>query len=414
MKKLKHIFSPRHILIYLSILVLLVFSPQIKKPSMSETYALVTMMCVDKSEEGVQIVSSVLAPSSGQTFNYQFYSSTGETIGDAVEKMALSIGKEMGFSQCEIMAFGDGICEDGILPVMDFMTRTKKISRNAILINFGGDIKDFADCVETITKEKQLKLENMINYDRRYILSKNSNIDTFYKGYYSEISFGLMPKLSVTKTESENVIQVGAKGESDSSESSSSSSGQSSSDSEKLFLLNDGTTSAFKKGKKTVEIMPDQVKKLNIFVDNNFEGTIIVDDVNDEIYNHAKIVFDVTKSKLKRKLSFEDGKPKIEFELSLTVFIEEVYEKTPGDEFLVRNKDFLTNAAVDKLVEKVETDANKTVAYCRENNLDVAKIYQTFYRKKYKEFKPFIDKVGLDNYLNEIDVSVKVKISSSY
>ena len=51
MKKLESIFSPRKILVWLIVLVLAFTVPTINQPSLSETLAIVTMLCIDKDQE---------------------------------------------------------------------------------------------------------------------------------------------------------------------------------------------------------------------------------------------------------------------------------------------------------------------------------------------------------------------------
>ena len=66
------------------------------------------------------------------------------------------------------------------MPTLDYMTRTKKVGRNTVLINFEGDIKDFASAVSNLNVEKSLRIEEIINFDKRYVLTKDSNVESFY------------------------------------------------------------------------------------------------------------------------------------------------------------------------------------------------------------------------------------------
>ena len=278
-QKLKHIFSPRSMVIWVFILIVIATIPEFTEPAMSQTEAIVNMLCIDKVEEKFEIATSVLTPTQDKQSNYQVYSGTGNTVGEAVENVSLSIGKEMGFAQCEIMAFGNNLSEDGILSSLDYLTRTRKVGRNAILINFTGKGKDFAQAVSDLSKEKTLKLENIMNFDKRYILSRDSNIDSFYKGYFSEISLGIMPQVKLEESEKDNAIEVQASGSGSSSSNSSSGGG---SEKQKKYLLNDGTMSVFKKGKKVLEIEPNMVQKINLFLNLSQQGKLKVQNVTDE------------------------------------------------------------------------------------------------------------------------------------
>lgn len=407
-EKLKHIFSPRSMVIWVFILIIVATIPEFTEPAMSQTEAIVNMLCIEKVDEKFKVSTSVLTPAKEKESNYQVYSGTGNTVGEAVENVSLSIGKEMGFAQCEIMAFGNNICEDGILSSLDYLTRTRKVGRNAILINFAGDGTEFAQAISTLSKEKTLKLENIMNFDKRYILSRDSNIDSFYKGFFSEISLGIMPQIKLENVKKDNAIEVQASG-STSPNSNSSSNGEQ----EKKYLLNDGTMSVFKNGKKILEIEPSMVQKINLFLNLSQEGTLKVENVTDEIYKNATIIFDLSNKSISLKPKFENEKPIYNIEIDLTILVEEVIEENPTEDFLRRNKEFLTPTAVEKLKETIKNEMQSVITYCQEHKIDLLNVYRQFNRKKYKEFKKYYETTK-ENYLNNIEYNIDVKVKSAY
>ena len=405
MKKLKSIFSPRKFIFLIFILLTVITIPEFTEPAMSQTDAIVSMLCVDKVNSDFEISTTVLTPSQDKTSNHQVYFGKGSTLGEAVENISLTIGKEMGFAQCEIMAFGDNICSDGVLSALDYLTRTRKVGRNAILINFTGKTKDFAEAVSKISSEKNIKLENIVNFDKRYILSRDSNIDSFYKGYFSEISLGIMPQIKLEKTEPDTAIEVQAKNPTNSNPSENKT--------EKQFLVNDGTMIVFKKGIKILEVEPDMVKKINLFLNLSQEGTLKVNNVTDNLYNDATVILNLSKKGIKFSPKFENDSPIYQTAIDLTVLVEEVMEEKPNKEFLKRNKEFLTPALIEKLKETTKKEMETVVEFCKENNVDLMNVYRQFNRKKYSEFKNYYNKEK-ENYLDNINYDIEVKVQSAY
>ena len=153
MKKLKTIFSPRKLIIWIFFFVLIFTVPEISKPAMSKTEAIVTMMSIDKIENNIKVSTAIITPSSEKTTNYEVYSGVGSTVGEAVENVSLALGKSMGFAQCEIMAFGENLSTEGIMSSLDFMTRTRRVGRNAILINFSGEVEEFQQAIVNLNIE---------------------------------------------------------------------------------------------------------------------------------------------------------------------------------------------------------------------------------------------------------------------
>ena len=411
MKKLKTIFSPRKMILWIFLIVLLLTVPEITKPAMSETEAIVTMMSIDKVDENIKVSTAVLTPATEKQVNYEVYSGIGETVGEAVENVSLSLGKSMGFAQCEIMAFGDNISQEGIMSSLDFMTRTRKVGRNALLINFSGDVEEFQQAVINLNIEKSLPLEEILSFDRRYIPTKDSNIHAFYKGYFSKISTGIMPKVQLLKEkEGKNPIELesGSTGGGNASEPGSGTGGNT----KKQYILNDGTVCVFKDGKKEVELKPELMKNLNLMLNNEQEGTLKVENVTDDLYKNSNIVLSITEKTVKFSPKFEGPTPIMKIEIELVVVVEEVDEENPNKNFLKRNKEFLTPALVEKTKETVKAKTSEIIDFCKENNVDIIGVYKNFYRKQYKDFKKYYSSVQ-EKYLDNVEFNISVKVSSS-
>lgn len=406
MKKLKHIFSSRSLIVWLFAIILVLTIPEVSKPSMSKTEAMVVMLCVDKVGQKTQVVATTLKPSSGKTAKYDVYTSESETLGEAIDDLGMKIGKELGFAQCDVVVLGEGICNSGVMTTLDYMTRTKRVGRNSTLLNCMGDVNDFAKAVVKMSEEKSLELSAILEYDESYLLTKDSSIKSFYRGYFSPIEIGIMPIVKVSEQESPEAIEVQAS----EGEEQKSQQGQE----KKSYLTIDGSSSVFKKGKKNLSLEPEQIKKLNLFLNNKYRGSYTVENVTDDLYNDADIVFNITKKDTKLKANFKDGKPVYNVNVELTVAIEEVTENEPSDKFLIRNKDFLTKTAVDKLKQDVENDLIEMIDFCKSNKADLIRVFRHFYHLKYWEFKPYLDKMGIENYLDGINYEIKIKVNGEY
>lgn len=410
MKKLKSIFSPRKFMLWVFVIILIITAPEITKPAMSKTEAIVTMMSIDKVEDEIKVATVVLTPSSDKNTNYEVYIGAGETVGEAVENLSLSLGKSIGFAQCEIMAFGENIVKDGIISSLDFLTRTRKVGRNALLINFSGEIDKFQQAIVNLNIEKSLPLEDILDFDKRYIPNEDSNIHSFYKGYFSEISLGIMPKIQLLTEKQNNTLELdsGSTGGGNSSDP-----GSGSGENKKEYILNDGTVSVFKHGKKSFELTPDNMKNLNLLYNNKQEGTLKIENVNDNLYNDANVVLNIHNKQLKFTPKFVNDKPVFEIEIKLLVMVEEVDEENQTKKFLKRNKDFLTNTLIEKTKNTVKEKAESIINHCIENEADLIGVYENFYRLKYKDFKKYFDEKK-EKYLNDIEYKISVKVSSSY
>jgi len=410
--KLKSIFSPRKLVVWLFVVALIIALPELTRPSLSQTEALVSMLCVEKKDDMYEIATTVLTPGKERKVNNQVYTGKGKTLGEAVNNIGIMLGKEMAFAQCEIVAFGENICEESVIPSIDFMTRTKRVGRSAVLINFTGEASDFAQAVTKLSEDKALRLDQIMHYDKRYILSKYSNIDSFYKGYYSPIKTGIMPKIQLKTNEDLGAIEVAASSEGGSAggqmQSKENTSGQ-----EKQYLTNDGTMCVFLDGVKKLELTPEQMQDINILQDNEQEGVLKVEGVSDEIYNDATIVFALTKKEIELKPSFDGDKPVYTMNVEIRVLVDEVIDKEQSNKFLRRNKEFLTPTALDKLKETLHNKMMETIEFCKTNEIDLINVYREFNAKQHKKFQNHYKNQN-GKYLEGIEYKINIEINSAY
>ena len=328
-----------------------------------------------------------------------------------MNNIAIALGKEMAFAQCEIVAFGEKICEESVIPSIDFMTRTKRVGRSAILINFTGEAGDFAKAVTKLSEDKALRLDQIMHYDERYILSKHSNIDSFYKGYYSPIKTGIMPQIKLEKSENSGAIEVAASSEGGSAGGQTQ--GKQSGGEEKKYLINDGTTCVFYDGIKKFDLTPEQMQDINILQDNEQEGVLKVEHVTDEIYNDATIVFALTKKEIQLKPSFDGDKPVYTMNVEIRVLVDEVIDKEQSNKFLRRNKEFLTQTALAKLKETLHQKMMETIEFCKTNEIDLINVYREFNAKQHKKFQEHYQNTN-GKYLDGIDYKINIEINSAY
>jgi hypothetical protein len=417
MQKFKQIFSPRKMVIWVSIIVLIISFQYTNQPAQSQTQAIATALAVEQVDNNMIEVSAViLTPIPASTSKRKAYTATGVDITSAINNISLQVGKQIGFGQCDIMAVGDKLCETNALKALDYLTRTKRVGRNAVLLNFSGKTEDFANCVVQINDSLSLKVSEIINFNREYITATETNIESFFRGYYGDLGISTMPKIKISETESDNAIPIKVE-EASSSQSEVSGSGGSSSGggSKELYFTNDGTTSIFRDGKKFTEIEPDEVKYINLMQPETVLGTFILENVNSDLFNNARVVIDLTNKEMKYDLSFENGKPKIKYDIQLYIMIDEIIEAEKTDNLLHTENWFVDDSVVTGLTNKVKENLDKIVQNLKAQNMDVIEIYEKFYKFKNKKFTAFLDTLeNKKDFLKDVIFDYKITIHSSY
>ena len=420
MQKFKMMFSPRKMLIWVSILILIISFQYTNQPAQSQTQAIVTALAIDKTEENLIEVSAViLTPVQGSSTKRKAYSAEGMDITSAINNISLQLGKQIGFGQCDIMALGDNLCEENAMKALDYLNRTKRVGRNAVLINFSGKTQDFANCVVQLNDNMSLKVSEIINFNREYIVATETNIESFFKGYYGDLSLSIMPKIKVSEIEEVNAVKIKVE-DSGTSQSSSGDGGGTSPSSgggqgKELYFANDGTTSVFREGKKFAEISPDDVKYINLMQPENVLGTFVLKGVNSNLFNNARVVLDLTNKEMKYKLSFDNGKPKISYEIDLYIVLDEIIESEKTENLLHTENWFVDDSVVNGLKSKVQENLDKVVNKLKSQNIDMIEIYDKFYKFKNKKFTQFLNSLeNKQDFLKDVIFDYKITIHSSY
>jgi len=416
MQKFKMVFSPRKMIIWVSILVLVVSFQYTNQPAQSQTQAIATALAVEQTEDNLIEVSAViLTPIPASTSKRKAYTAKGIDITSAINNISLQLGKQIGFGQCDIMAIGDKLCETNALKALDYLTRTKRVGRNAVLLNFSGKTEDFANCVVQINDSLSLKVSEIINFNREYIVATETNIESFFKGYYGELGISMMPKIKISTAESDNAIPIKVEEASSSQSETSGSGGSSSGQGKELYFTNDGTTSIFRDGKKFTEIKPDEVKYINLLQPENVLGTFMLENVNSDIFKDARVVLDLTNKEMEYSLKFKDNKPKIVYDIELYIMIDEIIESEKTENLLHTENWFVDDSVVNGLVNKIKENLDVVVNRLKEDNIDITEVYDKFYKFKNKKFTKFLKTLeNKKDFLKDVEFEYKIKIHSSY
>lgn len=414
MHKLKKIFSPRKMILWVTIIIFIISFQFSNQPAQSKTQAIVTALAVDEVEENlIEVSTVVLTPVQETPSKRKAYSAQGINITTALDNIALQLGKEIAFGQCDIMALGDNLCEENALKALDYLTRTKRVGRNAVLINFSGTTEDFANCVIQLNDNMSLSIAEIINANEKRVTANETNIETFYKGYYSDLSTSIMPKIAINEEASPNAIKINVEG--GNSTNSSSNVTTSSSNNKELYFLNDGTTSVFKEGKKVGEILPDEVKYINLLQPQNILGTFKLQNVTTDLFTNAEVVINMINKDVSYKLSFENGLPKITYTLDLYIIIDEIIESEKSEDLLYTENWFVDKNLVNALQNKIIENLDIGITKLKSEQIDILNIYDKFYKFKNKQFEKYLNTLDdKQNFLQNIQFNYKVNINSSY
>lgn len=418
MKRLKTFLSPRKLTLILAILVLVVSISFVNRPAQSVTQGIVSTVAVDYQDGQIKLACSIITPTSDSGgSNMNMYTSKAPTIAEAVEMIGMQLGKDLGFAQCDIVAIGDNLAKNNVVDALDYFSRTKRVGRNVLLLAFEGETNEFVEGVIYMEEKLSLTISQILNYNKEYLLAVDSNLENFFMGYYGDSGISLVPKIVITDEETDDGIKVELK--SSSSEQAmvgeqglggNGESGQK--QSKDVYFVNSGKTSVIKNGKNLFDLMPRDVKNLNLYFKNSKYGTFTLDNISDEYYDDATIVLKMESKKVNFKYKFVDGKPKFVANIKVYVEISEIVEESKNEKLLKRIDALITKNVQDKLKSQLEDDLKSIMKKLKTMNVDCLQLYSNFNKYHHKKWEKYLSELdNKDEYLKDIELDVKVEIA---
>ncbi len=425
MRKLKKIFKRK--IFYAFLLLLIIFFPvAIYLDAEVERKAVVTAMGIDKTENGIEVSALIVVPNkNGSTESVQLVSEEEKDIASAVNKISLSLGKVLGLAHCEAIVFGEEIMKENLALQMDFFIRSNNMATNAAIVNCDTTAKDLLGAIATNNNDLALSLRNLINFNDEYLFTSKTDIETFYKKYFSESNGTFVPIISIEQSDQESSSlgggssggSTGSSGQSQSGESTSAggsgggSSGGSSSSSKKK-VKSEGRTAILRKGVKIREISKEEIAGYNFLSKETKKSNLTIEGVTDENFVNAKINFEVVRKSVSTKVKFDGDQPYYDVEIKLTFKLDSAESEDYSAKMQDSTKQYLTPEVREKLTESIKGKINKVFEEMRANKtdtLEIARDFDRFHNKKWKKFLSTLE--DKENFLDALDFRVSLKMT---
>lgn len=404
---MKKLFTPTKFLLLVIIMLSLLLYEYLDMPSQSQENEIIIMLGIDQVEENnILITSRALAPNkTGEKSMAELtLQSQGSNVTEAIDNLSIQIGKKIGLAHCNIIALSDDILERDINEVLDYFTRTKKIGKNAILIGCGESAEEFCRASTYVTSNYSTKVQTIVENNEGKLSAIAGNLEDFYKGYYSDVKSGIIPKLYLSKESKydglETTIEVNS---SDQSEELPS---------EKTYFINDGTSIILKDGKKVKEINPQIVTAYNYFnKKNNKNGVLTIENITDKNFTNATLALEILRKKTSINVDFENNIPCFYLNLTLTTLLEEIVYNENKNHSIDKSTEILSDEVISAIKEKISNQINDFLKIIIDNNTDIIEVYSNFYNKKYKKWNEFLSNLENKNdYMSEIKFDININI----
>lgn len=402
------------IFLVVALLIIITFPNTLYKQSDKDTTIVATSIGVEKKEDkyNVSILAVIPKGESDVNSNLEIFEADGNTISEALDSITLNIGRKIGLAHCDCIIFSEEIMEDNLTQVLDYFTRTANLSTNPTLIATPNSAKELLEAVKSSNNLLDLSLKNIISSQEDRTLLKNITLDRFYRAYFSPNSTFTIPLLSTNNSSEQSSQQTSGGNTSEQSSEQSSGSSQSG-QSDQAKIKNDNQIAILRDGTLIGHLTEDEQFIYNLLTKPGAYQKFILENINDENFKDTTLVFQEADKFIIPKYKFEDGKPVVEYNIWLSIMIDEA-KSTKNNSYssISGTQNFLTDTVKNEFNKMIEEKLNITNKLMQENKYDIMNLYSKFNAYKYHKFYNYLQTLQNEtDYMENMSIKINLKLN---
>lgn len=372
----------------------LTFPKAIYEKSEFEKRAILTSIGIDKTSEGYEFSGLVVVEEDPTKIssNVEVVTSTGQNVAEAIYRLSISLGKEIGLAHCDSIVVGNGLQEENLAEILDYFIRANNLTKNTNLISCSGSAKDLLEANTTNKDENGITFAKLISTGSDYLAVVEMNIEEFYLRYFNRSGVAWVTIIDLEEGETES--GGGSKEGGDQSQGGSQG-GEQNKPTQKPKC--DGSFSVYKKGKKMFELRGDEAVAMNLLNPYTKKGYISVNGVEENGIVKEKMGIRVVKKNTSLKYYFEDGVACLDINFKMYAEVVELLSKNPSLEGINVSKTHMGESTKNAIVKKLTQNLNSVIEKANTDKVDIFSFCDRLYKFKNAEFKKYIT----DDELNE-------------
>ena len=367
-----------------------------------ERRAIFSSLGIDKINDEYEVSGLMLIQSTPDSIssNTQLVSAVGRDFSEALYKLSVDLGKEIGFAHCDTFIISDSLKDDDVAKVLDFAMRGSRLTQNSKLITCKGSAKE----VLQVNMEKKdqigISLARSITNSSDYLSISDIDLREFFNLYYSKN--GICWTTVVEVKEETNEETGGGQGESNKPKGNKK-------------IQSSGAVAVYKRGKLQYIVEDNYANVINILNPYTEMGFIHLENIADGNKIIDKISLQIIEKNTSRKYYF-DGEVAccdIKVKLYLTVLSEQTDKVDVND--LTENQTHISDNVKREIEKYIKDNAYEYNEICREYKVDFFNLNNLLFRlenKKYKEIVPEKEQQNgfIENARFNIEVEIETKL----
>lgn len=418
MNLLKRIIKSPILLIFALVCAFLLPSA-INRSSIAFRSAIALALGIDMNEQDeVVLYTAISVPATNEslTENSKIMVSSGRTLSDAFANLRLMYGRDIKLGHTRFVMIGSKISQNNVTSMLDSLIRTNRIRNVVQLIYCPSDIGDMFNVGVKINSATGIKLSDIISHQQNASTTYvNSNIDSFYKGYFSESKISKINAVLLTPDATQGISSNVNESESSDSQSGESSgseqvtkqensaenggvekTGQSQGDTkpessessvQDLHISNRGRLAIFEDGVLKTVLSEDVSRGVNWLLQDYNPKELLVEVDNVKRLGKAKMGFDILSKRVQIESFFHKGIPFVSAKIIISLDLDEIIADEKNIEI---SHSIIDDNVKSDIGREIRKQIASAVKVSKEQKLDIFDLNDIFNQNNHKEYNNYI------------------------
>lgn len=398
-------------------LILITFPSVFYEQSDKDKTLVTSSIGIDKKGDKLNVSVLAVIPKDGSdvSSNLELFESEGDTISEALDGISLDIGKKIGLAHCDCIIFSEELMQDNLTLILDYFIRTANLSTNPTLIATPNSSKELLEAVKNSNNVLDLSLKSIISSQEYQSVINNVTLDRFYRAYLSPNSTFTIPIIETKKPNDSNEKTGASSGSSNepASDSGGGSTNSSAGNSGQLKISNKNKIAVIRDGKYIGTLSEPEMFIYSLLSKPSEYQKFTLENISDEHFVNSKVILQEADKFIIPKCTFVDGKPVMEYNIWLSVMIDEV-SSTINHSFSSLNgiDDYLTETVEREFYKTLNEKLEITNNLMKEKKYDIMNMHAKYNAYKYQKFKNYISTLeDPTEYISEMSIKINLKLN---
>ena len=380
--------------------------------------AIVVAFGIDFDQNNLYEISTAINVSSTSdtlSENTKLMSAKGTSISDAISNLSTQFGRPIRFGHTKFILIGSNLANQNMAVILDGVIRTNKMRDTVSLVLCEGPIDDMLNVGIEIKNKTGIKMSEIITHQSEYsTTAMDSNVDSFFKGYFSKAGISKINCIKLTDDYNEGITPDAAlgelsKGQNSNSANETETSGGFSGDNQKKYLSVTGEIAVFKNG-ILEKIVPRELSNGAYWINTAYlPKKLSVKNVINKSLNNSDVYFYVLNKSVTREVFIYKNIPMLSAKINLKVGIDEILNHDGSITPL--STDVVDQDLKCEIGREIRKQTAKVLTYGYQNNLDVLELNQIFYLDYYKGYMEYLAKgYTTEDFMKNVQISLEVRV----